>query len=453
MKQVKQRTLLLLLLAAGFAAGVVLFCVFYATKGGQWAAFSANDHVYKDGRLAVGQILDRNGVTLYDGATGDYAEERSVRKATLHAVGDRWDNIATSAKAAFDGHLVGFNVLTGTTTGGSHLYLTIDSELNRQAWDLLDGRKGAVGIYNYKTGEVLCMVSTPTFDPADPPTIQDGDSRYDGVYINRLLSATFTPGSVFKVVTTAAVIETLPDWESRTFHCDGRYDLGDFTITCPYAHGDMTLRDAFAKSCNCAYAQLAVELGGGTLERYAKKAGLLDSISVSGLHTAQGSFTAAEDQGLLGWSGVGQHEDLVCPANLMTLMGAIANGGRPVLPHLIYKETDLAGLTLYRDGTGHGSRTFSRATCETLKEMMANNVAVTYGQENFGDLKLCAKSGTAEVGDASPHAWFAGFLDDADHPLAFVVFVENGGGGASAAGPIASALLQAATAEKAEETS
>ena len=453
MKQLKHRTIFVLIFALLLLIGAGLFCVLYATKGGQWAAFSANDHVYKDGRLAVGQILDRNGVTLYDGATGDYAEERSVRKATLHAVGDRWDNIATSAKAAFDGHLVGFNVLTGTTTGGSHLYLTIDSELNRQAWDLLDGRKGAVGIYNYKTGEVLCMVSTPTFDPADPPTIQDGDSRYDGVYINRLLSATFTPGSVFKVVTTAAVIETLPDWESRTFHCDGRYELGDFTITCPYAHGDMTLRDAFAKSCNCAYAQLTVELGGGTLERYAKKAGLLDSISVSGLRTAQGSFTAAEDQGLLGWSGVGQHEDLVCPANLMTLMGAIANGGRPVLPHLIYKETDLAGLTLYRDNTGHGSRTFSRATCETLKEMMANNMAVTYGQENFGELKLCAKSGTAEVGDASPHAWFAGFLDDANHPLAFVVFVENGGGGASAAGPIASALLQAATAEKAEENS
>ncbi len=453
MKQVKQRTLLLLLLAAGFVAGVVLFCVLYATQGGQWAAFSANDHVYKDGRLAVGQILDRNGVTLYDGASGEYAEERSVRKATLHAVGDRWNNIATSARAAFDEHLVGFNVLTGTTTGGSHLYLTIDSELNRQAWDLLDGRKGAVGIYNYRTGEVLCMVSTPTFDPADPPTIQDGDSRYDGVYINRLLSATFTPGSVFKVVTTAAVIETLPDWKSRTFHCDGRYDLGDFTITCPYVHGDMTLEDAFAKSCNCAYAQLAVELGGETLERYAKKAGLLDSISVSGLHTAQGSFTVTEDQGLLGWSGVGQHEDLVCPANLMTLMGAIANGGRPVLPHLIYKETDLTGVTLYRDGTSHGSRTFSRAACETLKALMANNVAATYGQENFGELKLCAKSGTAEVGDASPHAWFAGFLDDSEHPLAFVVFVENGGGGASAAGPIASALLQAATAETAEENS
>ena len=447
MKQVKQRTLLLLLLAAAFAAGVVLFCVLYATKGGRWAAFSANDHVYSDGRLAVGQILDRSGVLLYDGASGDYAEERAVRKSTLHAVGDRWDNISTSAKAAFDDHLVGFNVLTGTTTGGSRLYLTIDSDLNRQAWDLLDGRKGAVGIYNYKTGEVLCMVSTPTFDPADPPDIQDGDSRYDGVYINRLLSAAFTPGSVFKVVTTAAALENLPDWESRAFTCTGSYELGEFTITCPYAHGEMSLRDAFAKSCNCAYAQLSVELGGETLRRYAEKAGLLDSISVSGLPTAAGSFTIAEDEGLLGWSGVGQHEDLVCPANLMTLMGAIANGGKPVLPHLILRESDLTGLTLYRDGVAHGKRTFSRSTCETLREMMANNVAVTYGQENFGDLKLCAKSGTAEVGDASPHAWFAGFLDDPDHPLAFVVFVENGGSGASAAGSIASALLQSAAAD------
>ena len=447
MKQVKQRTLLLLLLAAAFAAGVVLFCVLYATKGGRWAAFSANDHVYSDGRLAVGQILDRSGVLLYDGASGGYAEERAVRKSTLHAVGDRWDNISTSAKAAFDDHLVGFNVLTGTTTGGSRLYLTIDSDLNRQAWDLLDGRKGAVGIYNYKTGEVLCMVSTPTFDPADPPDIQDGDSRYDGVYINRLLSAAFTPGSVFKVVTTAAALENLPDWESRAFTCTGSYELGEFTITCPYAHGEMSLRDAFAKSCNCAYAQLSVELGGETLRRYAEKAGLLDSISVSGLPTAAGSFTIAEDEGLLGWSGVGQHEDLVCPANLMTLMGAIANGGKPVLPHLILRESDLTGLTLYRDGVAHGRRTFSRSTCETLREMMANNVAVTYGQENFGDLKLCAKSGTAEVGDASPHAWFAGFLDDPDHPLAFVVFVENGGSGASAAGSIASALLQSAAAD------
>ena len=248
---------------------------------------------------------------------------------------------------------------------------------------------------------------------------------------------------MFKVVTTAAVIETLPDWESRTFHCDGQYELGDFTITCPYAHGDMTLRDAFAKSCNCAYAQLSVELGVKTLERYAKKAGLLDSISVSGLQTAQGSFTAAEEQGLLGWSGVGQHEDLVCPANLMTLMGAIANGGRPVLPHLICKEADLAGLTLYRDGVSHGSRTFSRATCETLKEMMANNVAVTYGQENFGELKLCAKSGTAERENGPADAMFAGFVQDEAYPLAFVVFAEQGGSGSQIAAPIAAKVLTA----------
>ena len=72
----------------------------YVVRGGQWAAFSANDHAYRDGRLALGQVLDRNGVLLYDGASGTWAEDGSIRRATLHAVGDRDDNISTSAKAA-----------------------------------------------------------------------------------------------------------------------------------------------------------------------------------------------------------------------------------------------------------------------------------------------------------------------------------------------------------------
>lgn len=99
---------------------------------------------------------------------------------------------------------------------------------------------------------------------------------------------------------------------------------------------------------------------------------------------------------------------------------------------------------------GHSlaNATFSKSTCRTLKEMMANNVSATYGQSNFGDLKICAKSGTAEVeSGAQPHAWFAGFLDDADHPLSFVVLVENGGSGASVAGNIASQVLQQAVAK------
>ena len=106
MKQVKLRSMLLAALVAVLAAGVVLFCVRYVVRGGQWAAFPANDHAYQEGRLALGQVLDRNGLVLYDGASGTWAEDGSIRRATLHAVGDRDDNISTSAKAALRQRLV-----------------------------------------------------------------------------------------------------------------------------------------------------------------------------------------------------------------------------------------------------------------------------------------------------------------------------------------------------------
>jgi peptidoglycan glycosyltransferase len=76
--------------------------------------------------------------------------------------------------------------------------------------------------------------------------------------------------------------------------------------------------------------------------------------------------------------------------------------------------------------------------------MMSYNVVYSYGEWRFPGLKLCAKTGTAEVGNGSSHAWFAGFLDSEEFPLAFVVLVENGGGGLAAAGPVANSVLQAA---------
>src|SRR5699024_9209390 len=121
----------------------------------------------------------------YDGAT--------VREATLHAVGDAEGRIGTGALVAFADRLSGYNLLTGSYSPlgqGNDLYLTLDARYNYIAYQALGGRKGAVGVYNYKTGEILCMVSAPSFDPANPPDIQDGDERYDGVYLNRFLSGT-----------------------------------------------------------------------------------------------------------------------------------------------------------------------------------------------------------------------------------------------------------------------
>jgi len=445
MKEVRQRMTIILLLAAALAVGTGIYCIRYATHGSQWAAFPSNQHAFTDGVLSSGQILDRSGTVLYDPATGAYADDSAVRRATLHAVGDPYGNIATGARTAFLSDLVGFSAIDGTNGGGRKVYLTLDAGLCSLACSELGTRKGTVAVYNYQTGEILCMVSTPTFDPENVPVIKDGDTRYDGVYMNRFLSSAFTPGSVFKVVTTAAAIENMSDVFDRTFTCTGRLTIDGQTVTCPHAHGTLDLYGAFADSCNCAYAQLAVELGGDTLQKYVREAGLLDSQDVSGITTAAGSFdVGAAGSADLGWSGAGQYDDLINPCSFLTLMGAVGNGGIPVTPRLIARETTMTGLTVSTPQKTAGSRIWSEKTCQLLTDMMANNVAKTYGQSNFGDLKICAKSGTAEVGTASPHSWFAGFLNDADHPYAFVVLVENGGGGATVAGSIASTVLQAA---------
>jgi len=181
-----------------------------------------------------------------------------------------------------------------------------------------------------------------------------------------------------------------------------------------------------------------------------EQAGLLDSLNVNGISTASGSFVAEEDgSAYLGWSGVGQDKDLVNPCSLLAFMGSIANEGEAVVPNLVGSET--IGGTAIPAALPDGKdtyETYSAETCQRLKEMMRNNVVTEYGQSQFGDLAVCAKSGTAEVGGgAEPHAWFAGFIDDPDHPLAFVVLVENGSAGARVAGSVAAQVLAQATAE------
>ena len=447
MKKIEKRALLCLLLAGALLAGTVLFVGRFLVNGSSWASFLP---VFS-GQPATGRVLDRDGDVLtwvdedgkrryYDGAT--------VREATLHAVGDAEGRIGTGALVAFADRLSGYNLLTGSYSPlgqGNDLYLTLDARYNYIAYNALNGRKGAVGVYNYETGEILCMVSTPTFDPANPPVIEEGDEQYDGVYINRFLSGTFVPGSVFKTVTLAAAIENIPDLFERTWTCTGSTQVGEGTVTCPYAHGEMDIYGALASSCNGVFAQLAVELGPEEMTAYAEKAGLTSSYEVSGISTARGRFdlsdAAVNDQG---WAGVGQYSDAVNPCALMVYMGAIANGGRAAVPQLVLRTENSLGWNLspyFKHNTG---RLIEADTAELLADMMARNVTETYGASRFPNMDICAKSGTAEVGGGkAPNAWFAGFLRGEDTPYAFVVLVENGGSGADAAGSVAAQVLDA----------
>ena len=453
MKKLAKRTFASLMVVVLFLTGFSIYLARFFISGSDWAAFPVNSHVYSDGVLATGTIVDRNGEVLayVKGRTRMFSPDYSVRRATLHVVGDAEGNIGTGLLSSFDSELMGYDIFGGvySVSGqGNTVHSTIDARLCVTAYNALGYRNGTVVVLNYKTGDVLCMVSAPGFDPIDPPDLSEDQkgTRYEGAYINRAVSSTFTPGSIYKIITLEAAVELIPDVWEREFYCPGEVEVDGDVITCFGTHGTLDINDAFARSCNCAFAELALELGADNIRKYAEKAGLLDSFKMNGIPIAPGSFDAAPAGSAdLAWSGIGQYNNLVNPLAEARFMAAIANGGSCVNPRIVYDVTNPLGLPTGLYGSGAKHRLISSGAAETIKSMMRYNVTAYYGDGRFWNLNMCAKTGTAEVGeDKTPHAWLVGFLDDPDHPYAFAVFVENGGSGISVAGDVANQVLQQA---------
>ena len=445
MKKVKNRALCALLLVAIAILGMGFYIVRFAVHGGDWASASFNSTAYSRGVLTSGTVVDRNGVVLAGITDGKrtFADSADVRKATLHAVGDLYGNIGTGALRVYAPQLIGYNIVTGAYSRagkGKTLTLTLDSKLNVAAYKALNGRRGAVMVMNYQTGEVLCMVSNPSFNPANPPKDVDKNPAYDGAYLNRAISSSFTPGSIYKLLTAAAAIENIGDVFEREFECEGSLKTKHGSVTCNKTHGRLNFQEALTVSCNSVFGELALELGADTLAKYAEKYGLSERTTVGGITTAKGDFDKAEpDTANLAWSGIGQFNDTVCPAAMLRYVGAIANGGKAVKMDLLKKS----GVSTVFSGSG--SRVLRSDTAERLGAMMDYNVHQKSVVKNFPGLELHAKTGTAEVGGGKDsHAWFVGYITNEGYPYAFVVIVENGGGGFAVASPIANKVLQEA---------
>ena len=429
-----------LLIAAVLFLGLVVFTFRLVNDGGKWASFYGNTQIYTDGVINRGTITDRNDELLME-CTPDgiiYNDDSSIRKSTVHVVGDPKGNIPDGAVNVFKSQLIGYDLLNGiydTSSTGKRIRLTIDAKANKTAYEALAGRTGAVGVYNWRTGEILCMVSTPTFDPSGYLP-DDENSSY---YFNNFLDGRVTPGSTFKLVTAAAVIDKMADRDSFSFDCDGVNEYKDVKFRDVSTHGKVDFRSALAQSCNGAFGKLTREVGAKTMAEYTEMVGLTQPVEIDGvIKSAAGTFDFPEDDKVkLSWAGIGQADDLVNPCSMMVYMGAIANGGEAIQPTLIKSATFLTELTGGKS-LGHY---LDKSTADELRSMMKNNVVSNYGEENFYGMDIYAKSGTAESESYYPDAWFVGFIDDPDAPYAFVVWVEEGGYGADVAAPIAREVL------------
>jgi len=289
-------------------------------------------------------------------------------------------------------------------------------------------------VSNYETGEILCMVSSPTFDPANPPDSFDS-SLFEGVFVNRAIQSVYTPGSVYKLVTSMAAIENVRNLNERVFECNGVLETSRGTVTCPAEHGRLDFVRGMRVSCNVVFGELAIEMGADVMAEYASKSGLSVRTRVSGIQTAEGNFErASPDSANLAWSGVGQFTNTVCPASMLRFVGAIANNGNAVELHYLMRSGASSILP---------ARTSRVLSSDTANELAA--IIEIQNRDSFPNLEIHAKSGTAQVGgNLDPHAWYVGFITNENYPLAFVVIVENGGGGFAVASPIANRVLQEA---------
>lgn len=456
MKKTRRRSLVIYFLSIGFFIGLGLFVFRFVTSAETWVMKPINEHLSGDELNQSGSIYDTNGVTLAQSKDQKrvYNSDANIRKAMMHTVGDDSPNISTSIQNVYKSELFGYNLILGLSAPknlrtSKDITLTLDSDLCKFAYQKLGDKKGTVGVYNYKTGEILCIVSTPTYDPENVPNIsEDTTGKYDGVYLNRFLSGTLTPGSTFKIVTSAAAIENLPDIYNEDFICRQTETVRGEKITCIGYHGDIGIRKAFEVSCNITFANIAIELGADKMTSCATKMGFNQNFSIDGITLAKSVYdVSGATEASVGWSGVGQYNDLVNPAHMMIINGAIANGGTPIQPHMIKYMTSNLGIKSHAITPTKGTEMMSESTAKDVSDLMRNAVKNNYGDSMFGNLEVCAKTGTAEVSSnksKEPHAWMVGFSRDIDCPLAFVVVVENGGSGIKTAGSIASSVMNEA---------
>lgn len=435
-----------------FLVGAAILFFTFITNAQTWATKKINQHLYSGGTLvSAGEVLDRNGVVLAKTVNGErvYNDDAEVRMATLHTVGDAAGYIATGAQTVYKSDLIGYNLLDGVydlkkNGAGNNITLTIDSRLCKTAYEALGSNNGVIGVYNYKTGEILCIVSKPTYDIEDKPDDINTDTtvKYDGVYINRFFSGVFTPGSDFKIITAASAIENISDIYSRTFYCGGSYTNAQGSkVTCSGVHYSQSFEKALNHSCNSAFAEIADELGNDKLSATAEEFGFNTSLDVDGIKTAKSYFSLKGAYSIdRCWAGIGQYTTLINPCHMLTVYGAIANGGTSPGPRI-----------LLSDGSAHYISTdkklnYCSADLATkLDALLRSNVQNYYGDYRMPNLSMCGKTGTAEVAGKKPHVWFIGYSQRDDLPLAIVVLLENSGGSGYANGvPVANTVMQKA---------
>ncbi len=353
------------------------------------------------------------------------------------------------------------DLFTGRDPSGGDVALTIDPAVQQAAMEGLGDQVGAVVALDPRTGAILALASTPTYDPNqlsshDPAAIreywgrlgeEDPDPR-----TNQAIGERYPPGSVFKVVVAAAALEdgytpetTIPAPDLLTLP-GTRTTLENFGGESCNGGADQSLIDALTISCNTAFAQLGIDLGEEKVSDMAAAFGFDGEEYDIPLPVAGSTVGDIPDDAALGQSSIGQSSVQATPLQAALIAAAVANDGELMQPYLVdsIRAPDLKVI----DQTTPEVRStpVSSDVAAQLTEMMTSVVDNGSGRRaQIDGVEVAGKTGTAETGtEAADHNWFAGFAPADDPQIAVAVFVKNGGGtGGDTSAPIAREVMQA----------
>jgi peptidoglycan glycosyltransferase len=342
--------------------------------------------------------------------------------------------------------------------------VTIDTAVQRSAAEALGSQRGAVVALDARSGRIVAWVSSPSYDPGrltGPAASAEGESlatRADLPLVDRVRQAVYPPGSTFKVLVAAAALDAglTPESELDDL-AEYRAPGTDLPIT-NFADGPcgagttISLADALTVSCNTVFAALGVDLGGERIAAAARSAGFGDRVPFE-LAVSEGFVPGAaaldDDLPALAQTSIGGRDVRVTPLQMALVAAAVANEGTAPRPIVVDRVLDGEEVAAERSPSSWRSM-FDGATARDLRAMMITVVESGTGSAaRIEGAVIGGKTGTAEVPDAPPHAWFIAFAEVGGEALAVAVVVENGGDlgddgtGGRVAAPIARRVIEA----------
>lgn len=394
-------------------------------------------------RIVRGQILDDSGNVLAKTEVSKVGTETRVYpygNLYAHVVG--YDchgksgiestenfNLLTSDAPFFEKL---FRAFQNKKNIGNNVVTTLNTTLQQTAYDALGDEKGAVIVMEVSTGKILAMVSKPDFDPNT--LMQDWSeitSGTESILLNRVTQGAYAPGSVFKLVTTLAYMRENPHYEGYHYECEGQIEYEGVVIHCAKnrVHGKLDLYTSFAKSCNCSYCNIGLNLN---FEKYKQTAEdlLFNRKLPCVLEYTSSTFALTKESPVseLMMTAFGQGNTQVSPYHMALLASAIGNGGILMEPYIVDEVVTYHGKSVEKRMPKKYTTLISSKEASQLKALMKDVVESGTGAALKNDhYTVAGKTGTAEYSTdkEKAHSWFMGFTNIENPEIAISVVVEG----------------------------